>query len=53
MPSQQTAGAWADSAAWPDVTVPQTYPLSQFVPSRQSQITKPNEVLGLFLGENS
>lgn len=50
---QQTAGAWEDSAAWPDVKVPHTYPLSQCTPSRQSQITKPNQALGLLLGENS
>lgn len=50
---QKPAGVWEDSTAWPDVKVPHTHPLSQFIPSRQSQIIKPNEVLGLLLGENS
>lgn len=41
---QETAGAWEASAARPDVKVPHTHPLSQFIPSWQSQIIKPNEV---------
>lgn len=44
---QKPAGAWEDSAPWPDVKVLHTHLLSQFIPSRQSQIIKPNEVLGL------
>lgn len=50
---QRTAGVWEDSTAWPDVKVPPVYPLPTFIPSRQSPITKPNEVLGLLLEENS
>lgn len=47
---QKTGGVWEDSAARPDVKVLHTHPLSQFIPSRQSQIIKQNEVLGIFLG---
>ena len=47
---QKTGGVWEDSAAWPDVKVLNTHPLSQFIPSLQSQIIKPDEVLGIFLG---
>lgn len=44
---QKPAGTWEDSATWPDVKVLHAHPLSQFIPSRQPQIIKPNEVLGL------
>lgn len=44
---QKPAGAWEDSATWPDVKVLHAHPLSQFIPSRQPQIIKPNEVFGL------